>query len=363
LDPHFVTPPGFPETDSVSLDRVGGVPYHRLRPGPSLDHIEEKQQQFASHASDLVETLRPSVLHAHSDFLNCSVALGVGKRHSLPVVYEVRGFLEETWIANNPWASRDADRYVWRREAETRCMEGAAAVVTLGDVMRREILSRGIPPEKITVIPNAVDPSRFKPGQRDSSRLAELGISVDETVIGYVSSLRRNEGVDYLLKALRVLLDEGHGVRGLIVGSGPELPFLRQVAADLGIGDHVVFTGSVPNALIGSYYGLIDIFVVPRTRERVNQLVTPLKPYEAMAAGTLVVVSSIPALREVVTDGETGLTFTPEDSEDLARVLQSVLVDRDSRNQLARRGRAWVVEHRSWRASGEAYRALYERIA
>jgi glycosyltransferase involved in cell wall biosynthesis len=124
----------------------------------------------------------------------------------------------------------------------------------------------------------------------------------------------------------------------------------------------VIFTGRVPHEQILDYYRLIDVFVVPRTNDRVSQLVTPLKPYEAMAMEKALVVSSVGALLEIVTDGETGRTFAPEDPLALAEVLEQLLDDPAQRTRLGRAARAWVSEHRTWSANGRRYRELYERL-
>lgn len=363
-DPHFVTPPGFPgepgAPTSVVVDRVT---YHRLSPtGVPEQRPDAQAERFLEEAAPLVERLRPLLLHAHSGFVDGAVALGLTEAFDLPVVYEARGFLEDTWLATYPWASPDADRYVMRRQAETRVMELADAVVTLGETMKSEIAARGIPEDKITVVPNAVGAEWLEPIEPDPTLRMELGISGPAPVVGYVSSLRRLEGIDLLVESISLLAGRGVDLLGLIVGDGPELSRLREMAAALGVGDRIVFTGPVPHGEVARYYALIDVFVVPRRDQRVNRLVTPLKPYEAMAAGRLVIVPDLPALGEVVSDGTTGVTFRAGDAVHLADTISRALTDEASTRRIAETARRWVAEHRTWSSNARRYASLYEDL-
>jgi glycosyltransferase involved in cell wall biosynthesis len=375
LDPHFATRAGFPLNLGVlrapAEERVDGVPYHRLAPnfdpraGPERIALET-----ARAAERLVARLRPAVLHPASNFLNAQVALALRDRFGLPVVYEVRGFLEETWASRQDRGddgtedeALDADRYRGEKAAETDAMLAADAVVTLSEKMREDILLRGCHPDAVVVVPNAVDVDRFVPRPRDDALAASLGIEPGETVLGYVSTLSVYEGIRYLIEAAALLRDRGRRVRVLLVGDGEERAALEAEAGRLGLDDGtVIFTGRVPHADIQRYYSIIDVFVVPRTNDRVSRLVTPLKPFEAMALERAVVVSGVDALLEIVSDGETGLTFRPEDPVNLADVLEPLLEDPGRRAALGSAARAWVAAHRTWRQNGERYRALYERL-
>jgi glycosyltransferase involved in cell wall biosynthesis len=181
-------------------------------------------------------------------------------------------------------------------------------------------------------------------------------------VLGYVSTLSPYEGVRHLVEAVARLTARGRNVRALIVGDGQQRVPLAQLARRLGVGDRVVLTGSVPHADVAAHLALIDVFVVPRTREITCQLVTPLKPYEAMAAGRAVVVSRTEALSEMIREGETGLSFAPEDAGDLADVVETLIADPQRRDALGRRAREWVSEHRTWRANAERYLDVYREL-
>jgi glycosyltransferase involved in cell wall biosynthesis len=346
------------------------VPYHRLAPdfdrwrGP-----DTTVRRSAREANGLVERLRPAVLHAASHFQNGQVALAIRDRYGLPVVYEVRGFLEETWASRQTRDGRDggpatyADRYFGARAAETAVMLAADAIVTLSETMRTHIVARGAAPDRVAVIPNAVDPERFTPCPRDAALAARLGLPHDVPVLGYVSSFAGYEGIRYLIEAAALLRDRGRAARLLLVGDGEDRATLEAQTRELGLEDGtVVFTGRVPYGQILRYYGLIDVFVVPRTNDRVSRLVTPLKPYEAMALERPLVVSGVDALREIIVEGETGLIFEPENAISLADTVEPLLDDPDARRRLGRQAREWVAAERTWQQNAARYLALYRRL-
>ena len=371
LDAHVVTQAGFPERelarDAPADEVVAGVPYHRLRPGETAGLTRDAAAGVGARAAaDLVARLRPAVLHAHSNHVPARLALAVARPIGIPVVYEVRGFWEESWAAKRGLDEVTAvgnDRYRGERAAETAAILEADAIVTLSETMRAELEGRGCPPERITVVPNAVDVERFVPGPRDPDLAGRLGIDPADQVIGYVTTLNVYEGLPTLLAAAARLRSAGRRLRLLLVGDGPEHTAVLADAARLGLDDGtLVLPGRLAHDGIAAAYGLIDVFVVPRTPDRVSRLVTPLKPLEAMAMARAVVVSDLPALRELVEPGVTGRAFRPGDAEDLARVVGELLDDPVERDRLGREGRAWVERERTWAQNGARYRALYERL-
>lgn len=366
LDPHVVTRPGYPVTVGLptSLDGqvVDGVPHHRLLPaklGPAPDARLTQQVELTAH---LVERLRPSVLHATSHYINGLVALALGERYRLPVVYEVRGFLEETWVSRLGPDAENTDRYRLSRERETECMQRADLVVTLGEVMRDEIAARGIDPEKILVAPNAVDDGFLAPPPDPAGLRAHLGVRPDEIVLGTVTSVVPYEGLDTLVNAVRLLKNRGKAVRLLVVGDGVELPALQRQAAELGLAGIATFTGRVPHDHVRDYHAAIDVFVLPRRDDRVCRLVTPLKPIEAMATGRPVVASDLPALREIVQHQKTGALFPADDASALAAAVEPLLSDGALRSSLGSAARAWVAEGRTWASNAQRYRAAYAAL-
>jgi glycosyltransferase involved in cell wall biosynthesis len=363
MDPHVTTRIGFPVTagsvDGRATVTVDGVPYHRLLPWVMPGRMDRLYQTHLKHAARLVERLRPAVLHAASNYANAVIALALRDATGLPVVYEVRGFWEDTWLSRHTVNTelKLSDRYVYTRALETHCMAEADLVVTLGEAMREEIVARGVPEGNIIIVPNAVSEEFLRPLPDGAALKASLGIKPGEHVVGLVSSLVAHEGIGTLLEAVKILGDRGIRTRALIVGDGPERTALQRQAAGLGL--DAIFTGRVPSAKVRDYHAVLDVFVVPRTPDRVCQLVTPLKPVEAMASGLPVVVSSVRALAEIVHDRETGLLFTPLDAGELADRLKQLLDNPELRMKLGASAREWVARDRTWAHNAIRYREAY----
>ena len=368
LDPHVATKTGYPVTqgriDGRRLVELDGVPYHRLLPWRMPGRADILASRDIELADGLTRQLRPGVLHAASNYANARLALALRERHGLPVVYEVRGFWEDTWLSRYPDAAERAtsELYQRNRELETQCMLAADLVVTLGEAMRDEIVARGVPAAKVEIVPNAVSAEFLRPLPDATALREELGIKPDEPVVGEVTSLAPHEGIGTLLEATAILRARGVPARALIVGDGPERAALQRQAARAGLAGAAVFTGRVPAAKVRQFHALLDVFVVPRTPDRVCQLVTPLKPVEAMASGLCVVTSEVKALTEIVKHEVTGMQTVPQDPVSLADCLEHLLYSPDIRRKLGDNAREWAARDRTWAHNAARYRDAYARL-
>lgn len=370
LEPVAVTALDFPAsigvTDCPPEESVQGVRHLRLqRAGvPSDEPFDSYLDAWATELAQCAATERPELIHVHSGhrgYETALVALAVGRALAIPVVYEVRGFFESLWTSDTEWAER-SETYDRRYATEARCMAAADAVVTLSESMRGDIIARGIDPATVVVVPNGVDAQAFAPRERRVDLVEQWGLR-GRFVFGYVSNLDHfREGHELLIEAAAHLRDAGIAATALIVGDGKRRAELEALAVERGVQDLVVFTGRVSHSEVLDYYALYDVFVVPRVDERAARLVTPLKPFEAMAAGIPVVVSDLPALAEITGHGERGVAFRAGDATDLARVLADLREQPQVLANLRAAARRWVVEERSWASNGERYRALYADV-
>ena len=317
---------------------------------------------LAVRLRQLARQARPDILHAHSPALNAIAALNAGRALGIPVVYEVRAFWEDA--AADHGSSRPGGlRYRLTRALETYALRRADAVTTICDGLRRELCARGVPAHKITVIPNAVDALAFSTSAPEDHWLAhKLGLH-GHLVIGFIGSFYAYEGLALLLRAMPRLLAAQPALRLLLAGGGPQEAALRALAAQLGLEHAVVFAGRVPHAQVAAYYQLVDICVYPRLPMRLTELVTPLKPLEAMAQGRLVVASDVGGHRELVEHGKTGMLFRAGDAEALAQAVLHLLLAPASWPALRRQARAFVETERSWSASVGRYAPVYVRLA
>jgi len=319
-------------------------------------------RQLSKRLEEVARATQPNILHAHSPSLNGIAALKVAKRLDLPVVYEVRAFWEDAAVDHGT-SSEGGLRYRLTRELETWVLRRADAVTTICAGLRNAIIDeRGVHPEDITVIPNAVDISRFQPDAHPDPGLARsLGLDAGP-VVGFIGSFYAYEGLDLLIQAMRGVLHTIPNARLLLVGGGLQDQALRDQATALGIADQVVFTGRVPHDQVGRYYDLVDIFAYPRHSMRLTDLVTPLKPLEAMASGRLVVASDVGGHKELIRDRETGYLFPAGDADALATTLIELLQAQDRWPSLKRNGRRFVEQERNWAKSIARYEPVYQGL-
>ncbi|HSU07009.1 MAG TPA: TIGR04063 family PEP-CTERM/XrtA system glycosyltransferase [Acetobacteraceae bacterium] len=348
-------------------ETVDGWTFHRTpRLNARLAAAPIAREALEMHAlarrlTELIRAERPDIVHAHSPVLVGWPALHVARRAKLPLVYEVRGLWEDAAV--DLGHSRAGDlRYRATRAFETHLLRRADWVVTLCEGMRRELVGRGIPSSRINIVPNAVEPALFRtPQPKDPALVAELGLA-GRIVLGFIGSFYHYEGLDLLIDALPAIRDRDPRAMLLLVGGGPMADTLRQRVSGRGLGDTVRFTGRVPHDQVQRYYDLVDFLVFPRRRMRLTELVTPLKPVEAMAERRLVIASDVGGHRELIRDGETGFLFPADDVAALARRVTEAILATDRHDRMREAARHFVAAERVWPVSAENYRAVYEGL-
>jgi PEP-CTERM/exosortase A-associated glycosyltransferase len=318
-------------------------------------------RHLGQRLEEVAREVRPDLLHVHSPVLNAIPALSVGRRLGIPVVYEVRAFWEDAAVDHGT-TTEGSLRYRLTRRLETHALRRADHVFTICEGLRSDIVGRGIPADRVTVIPNAVDIEAFGVGgQPDAALKATLGLA-GCAVVGFIGSFYAYEGLDLLLDALPVVLQRHPAVRVLLVGGGPQDEALKAQAARLGLAERVVFTGRVPHREVQRYYDLMDVLAYPRHSMRLTELVTPLKPLEAMAQGRLLVASDVGGHQEMIRHGETGLLFRAGDAASLAAAIVDALQDPSRAMAIRAAGRLFVERERSWRRSVAGYAPVVERL-
>ena len=315
----------------------------------------------ARRLAEVASIVRPHLIHAHSPVLDALPALRVGGRQGIPVVYEVRAFWEDAAVDHGT-SSEGGLRYRATHALETYALKHADHVATICEGLKADIVARGIPEERVTVIPNAVDIGEFRFGTPADEQLErDLGLS-GHTVIGFIGSFYAYEGLDLLVQALPRVLQSRPDARLLLVGGGPREQALRTAVRQARLEDKVVFTGRVPHADVQRYYSVVDVFAYPRHSMRLTELVTPLKPLEAMAQGQLVVASDVGGHRELIRDGQTGVLFKAGSAQALAQAILRLLDDRARWPQMRAQGRRFVEEERNWTRSVARYAPVFERL-
>lgn len=346
-------------------ERVGVLEFHRTPDSTGWAsripaYNQWREIGITERALDkLVGTHRPDIIHAHSPALNGLAAVRVGRKHNIPVVYEIRAFWEDAAVDHGT-AREGGLRYRLSRMLETHVTRSAQGVTVICDGLRKDLEERGVGSKKITVIPNGVDVDRFSTmAEKDIDLLKTLGLE-GKSLIGFIGSFYAYEGLDVLLQALPQLVERDSDVRLLLVGGGPEEPKLRRMVAGLKMDAYVVFTGRVPHQEVERYYHLVDIFVYPRRSMRLTDLVTPLKPLEAMAQGKVVAASDVGGHRELIRPGKNGVLFKAGDPESLAEAVSQLLNDPNQCAHLRSEGRGFVEQERTWPEIVKRYERVYK---
>ncbi|MGO2360773.1 MAG: glycosyltransferase, partial [Brachybacterium tyrofermentans] len=372
---------GITEHDVEQIEHYvqGGVDYYLL-PGAARNELllDEWLAENIRGLAQLVLEIRPSVLHAQSDFFNALIVHAVGTKYAIPTVYESRGFWEESWLSRtidaNGWGEGAdnlfsmyglPDAYSLRKRAEEIARQLPDHVFTLAEVMRDHIIESAhgrIPAGSVSIVPNAVEAANFPVQESDRELAEEIGLPEDALVVGYISSIVEYEGIDTLIDGYRLAAaTSDRPLCLMLVGDGAYLPTLRERVESAGI-ENVFITGRVPHEDVLRYYGLIDLFVVPRKASAVADLVTPLKPFEAFSTGRTVILSDVGALQEIARQSGAVETFRAGDSTDLSRKLLELIQDPERRQELGQTASRWVRNYRTWDSNVSEYYRVYKKL-
>ncbi|MDK2759897.1 MAG: glycosyltransferase, exosortase A system-associated [Sphingopyxis sp.] len=346
-------------------ETVDGLTFYRTPPiAPARSPIREWREigALAKRIEALVAAWKPDLLHAHSPVLDGLAALRVGKRLGIPVIYEIRAFWEDASVGNG--TGREGSlRYRLTKALETHAVKSADAVAVICEGLRGDLIARGVDAGKIIVSPNGVDLDLFgDPPPRDASLAETLGLSPSDAVIGYIGSFYDYEGIDDLIAAMPALVAAQPRARLLLVGGGPMEAALKAQAAASPAAPHIHFVGRVPHQHVERYYSLIDVLAYPRKKMRLTDLVTPLKPLEAMAQGKLVAASDVGGHRELIEDGITGTLFAPNDPTAIASALAMLLENQKIWPERRRTARLFVETYRNWSSNILRYEPVYQRL-
>jgi len=327
----------------------------------NFSEIESYQNQAISSIMKHAQEVRPEIIHSASNFVVGMAGAKAAKLLGIPSIYEIRGFWHFTQATKRE-GYEGSDHFNLTERLEIQTAKESDYVFTITQALKDILIENGVNENKISVLPNAVDPTKFNMDDKDQDLERKLDFE-NKIVIGYIGSFVNYEGLDLLLEACSILYKKiGDNVRLLLVGDGPMMANLRKMAKFLQIEELITFTGRVPYDQVKQYYSLIDIAPLPRKGFRVCELVSPLKPFEAMGSGKVVITSNVKALSEIIQDGKTGLIFEKDNSADLAEKLELVIMDEVLRKSLGENACKWVVENHSWDIISQRVLDVYKTL-
>ena len=345
-------------------EQIDGIRFYRSDFNPRITGEYSSQFQVVAKLwatlKRVIAIEQPDVLHVHSPALNVLPALVLGRKLGIPVVYEIRAFWEDAAVDHGSYPE-----FSWKyglvHALETWACRRVNHLAVLCEGIKQDLQKRGISENHMTIVPNGIHAEDFQPCPADEELRYAWGLD-GKIVIGFVGSFYRYEGLDVLVEAFARLLKKRNDLILLLVGGGEVEDELKAQVHHLSLTSHVVFPGRIPHERIPGVYGLFDFLVYPRNSIRLTELVTPLKPLEAMAMEKPVVASDIGGHRELIRDGETGVLFQAGNVESLVQSLEELLCNPDRVQQLVKRGKAWVTQERSWEKNVKRYVTIYEKV-
>jgi len=309
---------------------------------------------------ELIDSRPVNIVYAHSPALCGLAALQAARSRGLPFVYEIRAFWEDA-AADQKGRSVSQVRSRLTRELETYVVRKADAVAAIARPLLADLESRGVPADKLFHVPNAVDADRFTPTRGTEAMRREFGLG-NNPIFVFFGSLYRYEGISWLISAAAELRRRGHKFELLIIGRGEDQPSIKQAVQDHQAEAYVHMIDYVPHDQIGRYYSIADIAVYPRRSIRLTELVTPLKPLEAMALRIPVLASRVGGIQELVEHKRTGLLFAPEDVNDFCKQAERLLLSPALRESLSQHGREFVIKERNWNVVAQRYQQIYKFV-
>lgn len=356
------------ETEA-SVENIDGLQFYRsdLPKGlsakfPILDQMSVVTT-LKKRLREVIKLENPDVLHAHSPALNGLAAIQIGKEMGIPVVYEIRAFWEDAAVDHGTCQEGDL-RYRLTQKLENYVIKHANHVTTICDGLKNDLVKRGVSETKITQIPNAVDFESFSGNDVPQPVQDELRkkLSLEgKYVLGFLGSFYAYEGLDLLLDTLPKLIKEDPTIHLLLVGGGPQEHNLKEQVQRLELEHHVTFTGRIPHQQIKEYYSLVDLLVFPRKSMRLTELVTPLKPLEAMAQHKLVLASNVGGHKELIEHNKTGFLFEADSLNSLCQTVIDIK-NNANKNDITANGFEFVKNVRNWKNSVSNYQNIYKSL-
>ncbi len=369
IDIYPITRVGFPyelsnkTTDLEKSDDllIDSLQYYRLdKKGYRWNEVtvSEYIENYTLMLADFAKSKHATIVQGASNYVNGLAAVNAGRILNIPSIYEVRGFWEITRASREKGYDLSKS-YKIQKQLETQACKDATCVIALTEIVKEELINRGINEKKIYVVPNGVDTDKLKPKSKNQELLSKLGWN-NKFVVGFIGSVVDYEGLSLFIKAAEIIQQSGNNdIRYLIVGDGNDLENLKTAVSESSLNHLFSFTGRVPYKEVEQYYSIMDTACYPRLNWEVCSIVSPKKPFEAMAYGIPVISSSVHANSYFINDGETGLIHQYEDADDIANKINLLYHNVDLRNKISKNARQWVVQHRDSKVTGPLMKKIY----
>ncbi len=345
--------------ESPPEEEAGGVAIHRVREptrprelGEFVTWVERMNADMLAAGVELGDRVDFDLVHGH-DWLVAAACDHLARRFNAPLVTTIHATeygRHQGHVDVHPQSYiHGVERWITNRSDR---------VIACSDFMREQIAEIfGVPDERITAIPNGIDPEDLRPHDaRGLERLRARFAAPEERLVLLVGRLVYEKGFQIALEAMPALVERMPGTRFVVAGSGTHEEELRRQAAELGLDDHGTFLGWIGDEVLHSLYPIADVCVVPSIYEPFG-----LVALEAMASGCPCIVADTGGLREVVPHDEVGLRFRARDPDELVEVAVRVLGDAELGSRLVAEAREHVRQF-DWLDVAERTAAEYEQV-
>ena len=277
---------------------------------------------------------------------NNYAGLKYARNCSVPFILEYNG--SEVWMSRN-WGR--PLRYERLSEIiESFVLRNADLVVGNADAFRKELVGRGVNPNRILIIPNGVDPDRFSPHIAGTQVRDRLFVKNTDVLVSFVGSFGPWHGAEVLAQSIKQTVSNNQSIKFMFVGTGERLSRVKEIVADDGVEDYALFTGFVSRDDIASYLAASDILVSPQVPnpDGTPFFGSPTKLFEYMAMGKAIVASRLDQMKRILVDGEDAVLFHPGDPHCLSEAILLLACNKELRDMLGWNAREKVVNQFSW---------------
>lgn len=368
MTPVVLTSPSH-ENFTEECEILQGVQHHRSKwpdfyflPQPRFIPALRHEAYLSALTRQIIKVAHQceaDLLHAHSPALNGLATRRAARKLKKPWIYELR-YYEQDAAVDSGQVSYHSLRYRTARKLEEKAIKQAELAITTSTSMRNELMARGVSSKKLVEVPEGIDTRVFHPRPPDPE-LVEKHRLAGKTVIGFIGSFYKYEGLERLIGMMNYLLRERRDIKLILAGSGETESALRaRVPREWT--DHFIFTGRIEPEEILRYYSVIDICVYPRLSTRMTELTTSTRPLEAMAMERAVIGSNVGGMAELIRHHKTGFVVETDDKIALGATISYLVNNPNERREIGKRARAQVVKNRDWTQIALRYADIYQRV-
>ncbi len=359
-DGHKVDVVSVPGVDVYKLEGVSEKTNSKFFPWSSVSkYIPQILFEILEIGYNLILywNLKQVIKGKHIDFIYERYALNtfatalIGKKYGIPVIEEI----------NDATGIRRVRKHrieFLAKWIETWVFEKSAALITISSEFERILIGRGFPREKVSFVPNAVDPDVFNTALYDHKIRTKLKLE-NKLVVGFVGSFALWHGVDLVLQIAPELIRKIPNIHFLMVGSGLKLNDVKNKVSQMGFSNEFTFTGRVDYRDVPQYLNVMDIGLIPDS----NEYGSPMKLFEYMSMGVVPVVPRLPPIEDVIDHGITGLMFTPGNTSDMVDQITKIYVDSALKKMLSENARAQVAKNHYWHHNAEHLLQVFHDIS